>query len=99
MQLNQETGLANLNIGRRSAGEQSQATNYKKGKASLTFCTHSQHGYMNWEEAFQWVLCTGVLTWLYLCQYTVTENSLGFPHGAKWKNTGTYYLKQINKQT
>lgn len=61
MQLNQGTGLANLNIGSRSAGEQSQAARLRKGEAASTLSTHSQRGYMNWGEAFQWVLRTGVL--------------------------------------
>lgn len=48
MQLNQGIGLANLNIGKRSVGEKSQAANLRKGEAALTFSTHSQRGYMNW---------------------------------------------------
>lgn len=48
MQLKQGIGLVNLNIGKRSVGEKSQAVNLRKGEAALTFSTHSQRGYMNW---------------------------------------------------
>lgn len=52
MQLNQGTGLSNLNIGSRSVGEQTQAASLRKGEAALTFSTHSQHEYMNWGGGF-----------------------------------------------